>query len=63
MTGEPTQTTIRTVTSPDGTTIAYEAYGSGTGPVAVIVGGAYCNRQAFRQLARELGQNGFLGIT
>ena len=29
-------------TSADGTTIAYEAYG--TGPVAIIVGGAFCDR-------------------
>ncbi len=33
---------VEKATSADGTTIAYEAYGSG--PVAVVVGGAFCDR-------------------
>ncbi|GAA5017667.1 alpha/beta hydrolase [Terrabacter aeriphilus] len=47
--------------SADGTTIAYEAYGSG--PVAVVVGGAFCDRGAFRDLAQALGGLGLTGIT
>lgn len=63
MTGNPSQATFHTVTSTDGTTIAYEPFGSDTAPLAVIVGGAYCNRFAFRELAQELGSNGLLGVT
>ena len=48
-------------TSADGTTIAYEAYG--TGPVAVVVGGAFCDRGAFRDLAQALGEQGLTGVT
>lgn len=54
-------TDIRTATSADGTRIAYEAYG--TGPVVVTVGGAFCDRGAFRDLAQALGQQGFTGVT
>ena len=48
-------------TSSDGTTIAYEAYGSG--PVAVIIGGAFCDRGAFRDVAQALGELGFTGVS
>ena len=47
--------------SPDGTVIAYEAYGSG--PVVVVVGGAFCDRGAFRDVAQSLGDLGFTGVT
>lgn len=52
---------LEKTTSADGTTIAYEAYGSG--PVAVVVGGAFCDRGAFRDLAQALGELGLTGIT
>ncbi|MFM6851261.1 MAG: alpha/beta fold hydrolase [Terrabacter sp.] len=52
---------IHKATSADGTTIVYEAYGSG--PVAVIVGGAFCDRGAFRDVAQALGELGFTGVT
>lgn len=50
---------VHTTTSSDGTTIAYEAYG--TGPAVVVVGGAFCDRGAFRDLAQELATHGFTG--
>jgi hypothetical protein len=53
--------TVAYATSTDGTRIAYEAYG--TGPVAVVVGGAFCDRGSFRDLARALGQHGLTGVT
>jgi hypothetical protein len=56
-----TITTVRHATSADGTTIAYEAYGSG--PVALVVGGAFCDRGAFRDLAQALGEHGLTGVT
>lgn len=52
---------VHKATSTDGTTIAYEAYGSG--PVAVVVGGAFCDRGAFRDVAQALGELGFTGVT
>ena len=52
---------VRKAISTDGTTIAYEAYGAG--PVAVIVGGAFCDRGAFRDVAQALGELGFTGVT
>jgi pimeloyl-ACP methyl ester carboxylesterase len=52
---------IDEATSADGTTIGYEAYG--TGPVAIIVGGAFCDRGAFRDVAQALGGLGFTGVT
>ena len=52
---------IHKATSADGTTIAYEAFGSG--PVAVVVGGAFCDRGAFRDVAQALGGLGFTGVT
>ena len=54
-------TTVAHATSADGTTIAYEAYGSG--PVALVVGGAFCDRGAFRDLAHALGEHGLTGVT
>ncbi|MFC7596139.1 alpha/beta fold hydrolase [Terrabacter sp. GCM10028922] len=56
-----TITTVAHATSADGTTIAYEAYGSG--PVALVVGGAFCDRGAFRDLAQALGEHGLTGVT
>ena len=52
---------VEKATSADGTTIAYEAYGSG--PVAVVVGGAFCDRGSFRDLAQALGEMGLTGVT
>ena len=48
-------------TSADGTTIAYEALRNRTG--GVIVGGAFCDRGAFRDVAQALGGLGFTGVT
>ena len=48
---------MQTVTSPDGTTIAYDTYGSG--PALILVGGAFQYRAfdpASAQLAQLLGQ-------
>lgn len=56
-----TTNVLQTTTSADGTTIAYETYGSG--PLAVVVGGAFCDRGAFRDLAQQLAANGFTGVT
>jgi alpha-beta hydrolase superfamily lysophospholipase len=53
--------TLQRTTSADGTTIAYEAYGAG--PVAVIVGGAFCDRGSFRDVAQALGEQGLTGVT
>jgi hypothetical protein len=53
--------TVEKATSADGTTIAFERYGSG--PVAVVVGGAFCDRGAFRDLAQALGDLGLTGVT
>jgi pimeloyl-ACP methyl ester carboxylesterase len=50
---EPTGTT-GTATSADGTTIAYEAWGSG--PVVVLVGGAFNDRGTWTELARHLSR-------
>src|SRR5690349_23075855 len=52
---------VQKATSTDGTTIAFESYGSG--PVAVVVGGAFCDRGAFRDVAQALGELGFTGVT
>ena len=56
-----TTNAVQHATSADGTTIAYEAYGSG--PSVVVVGGAFCDRGAFRDLAQALGELGLTGIT
>ncbi len=47
--------------SSDGTPIAYETYGQG--PVAVVVGGAFCDRGSFRDLAVALSRQGLTGVT
>jgi len=52
---------VEKATSADGTTIAYERYGEG--PVAVVVGGAFCDRGALRDLAQALGEQGLTGVT
>lgn len=52
---------VATTTSADGTTLAYEAFG--TGPVVVVVGGAWCDRGSFRDLAQALGDQGLTGVT
>jgi pimeloyl-ACP methyl ester carboxylesterase len=61
MSTNETTTAVRQATSADGTSIAYEAYGSG--PVAAIVGGAFCDRNSFRDVAQALGEHGFTGVT
>jgi alpha-beta hydrolase superfamily lysophospholipase len=48
-------TDIHTVTSLDGTTITYER--SGSGPVVVLVGGAFCDRQFAGPLTGHLAQD------
>jgi pimeloyl-ACP methyl ester carboxylesterase len=53
--------TVEQATSADGTPIAYEAYGSG--PVAVVVGGAFCDRGSFRDVAQALGELGLTCVT
>jgi hypothetical protein len=45
-----------TVTSADGTTIAYER--SGAGPGLILVPGALCDRSALRPLASGAGASG-----
>ena len=50
-----------TVTSADGTTIAYQAYGEG--PSIVIVGGATNRKEDWIELAEALAQDGFTGVT
>ncbi|HET8988771.1 MAG TPA: alpha/beta hydrolase [Humibacillus sp.] len=54
-------TTVQQTASADGTTIAYERYGSG--PVVALVGGAFCDRGALRDLAQSLAEQGFTGVT
>ena len=46
---------METVTSRDGTTIAYER--RGTGPGVVIVGGAFNDRHTFADLADAVSNN------
>ena len=60
-TNETTTATAQQTTSADGTAIAYEAYGSG--PVVAVVGGAFCDRGSFRDVAQALGELGFTGVT
>lgn len=55
------QTAPASTTSADGTTIAFEVYG--TGSVVAVVGGAWCDRGTFRNLAQALGEEGFTGVT
>jgi hypothetical protein len=47
--------------SADGTAIAYEA--RGTGPLAVVVGGAFNDRGTWAGLAAELADLGFTGVS
>jgi alpha-beta hydrolase superfamily lysophospholipase len=61
MTTDTTSGPVQTVVSADGTTIAYESFGSG--PAVLIVGGAFCDRGSFRELAQALGQRAFTGVT
>lgn len=61
MSTDTTTAPVQTTTSADGTTIAYEAYG--TGPTVVIVGGAFCDRGSFRELAQTLAERSFTGVT
>lgn len=51
---------IHTTASVDGTPIAYETYGAG--PVAVVVGGAFNDRSAGRELAQALAEQGLTGV-
>jgi len=53
--------TAERATSADGTSIAYERYGEG--PVVVLVGGAFCDRGALREVAQALAGHGFTGVT
>lgn len=48
-------------TSADGTTIAYDTWGSG--PLAVIVGGAFNDRGTWAGLAGALAEQGFTGVS
>jgi pimeloyl-ACP methyl ester carboxylesterase len=52
---------METAHSDDGTTIAYEA--SGSGPLAVIVGGAFNDRQTWAGLAGALADQGFTAVS
>lgn len=61
MSTDTTTAPVQTAISADGTAIAYEAYG--TGPAVVIVGGAFCDRGSFRDLAQTLGERSFTGVT
>lgn len=49
------------VTSPDGTTIAYESYGSG--PAVILVAAAMNDRSGLRPLAQALAEGGARAIT
>lgn len=48
-------------TSTDGTTIAYDTWGSG--PLVVIVGGAFNERHAWAELAQALAAEGFRAVS
>lgn len=51
---------VTTTRSADGTPIAYEAHG--TGPVVVVVGGAFNDRSAGRELAQAVAAQGCTGV-
>jgi pimeloyl-ACP methyl ester carboxylesterase len=55
------QTTTSTTTSADGTTIAYDV--RGTGPVVVVVGGAFNDRGSAADLAGALADDGFTAVS
>jgi len=52
---------VETATSADGTTIAYDV--RGTGPLAVIVGGALNDRGTWAELAGALAAEGFTAVS
>jgi pimeloyl-ACP methyl ester carboxylesterase len=52
---------VDTATSADGTTIAYDV--RGTGPLAVIVGGAFNDRNTWGELADALAADGFTAVS
>jgi pimeloyl-ACP methyl ester carboxylesterase len=52
---------VDTTTSADGTTIAYDA--RGTGPLVVIVGGAFNDRNTWAELAGALAADGFTAVS
>ncbi len=54
------QTTHSIAHSADGTPIAYESYGAG--PVVVVVGGAFSDRNACRELAQAAAAHGLTGV-
>jgi pimeloyl-ACP methyl ester carboxylesterase len=56
-----TSTSTSTVTSADGTTIAYQSFGDG--PAVVIVGGATNVKDSWVELAQALAGAGFTGVT
>src|SRR6266498_4667965 len=49
------------VRSADGTTIAYDVWGSG--PLVVIVGGAFNERNTWAELAQEFAAQGFRAVS
>ncbi|MFF0437178.1 alpha/beta fold hydrolase [Streptomyces sp. NPDC004327] len=58
MTTSTTESTgFDTVTSADGTVIAFERHGSGAGPTVVLVGGAFMTRAASAELAALLAEH------
>ncbi len=52
---------MKHTTSADGTRIAYEVWGSG--PLVVIVGGAFNERNAWTELAQALAAEGFRAVS
>jgi pimeloyl-ACP methyl ester carboxylesterase len=52
---------MHTTTSADGTTIAYDTWGSG--PAAVVVGGAFNDRRTWAALAEALAGHGFTAVS
>jgi alpha-beta hydrolase superfamily lysophospholipase len=47
--------------SADGTTVAYDVWGSG--PLVVIVGGAFNDRSRWAELAQEFAAQGFRAVS
>jgi pimeloyl-ACP methyl ester carboxylesterase len=52
---------METTTSADGTTIAYDTWGSG--PAVVVVGGAFNDRRTWSALAEALAAEGVTGVS
>ncbi len=52
---------VDTTTSPDGTTLAYDVHGSG--PLVVVVGGAFNDRATWAELAAALADDGFTAVS